>query len=585
MTQPVPPATPTPPESAAKPAAATAAPASPTPAGPASASTSARAAPGLDALQVDYERLNRLIAQSVNDCTLLLTTDGRIQQVGESTIRLLELADPLQLLGMSWLSIWEAPERSAVRDAVIAARQGNTARFSAFGYTLRRTPKWWDVVVSPVDGNATTAPKLLLAVVRDVTELHLREQQIRELNAQLEQRVEQRTQDLIRANYQLHNALTQVRDLYDRAPCGYMTLDREGCFEQANQTALGWLGLTAADLGSSGKRLAFRTLLAPEEVERFANLMRWLLSGNASDEQNFELRGKSGRAFSASINATPVLDFEGRFVSCRLSMVDITARRRAESALKRSNRELEAANAELESFSYTVSHDLRAPLRHVHHFVEMGLDAASGPDGGAAVLPFLEQVLRSLASMGKLIDGLLDLARLGRTALREMPVPMGQLVGELVAALRGEAAASLAGAAPGAGVEWVIAPDLPTITCDAVLVRQVWNNVLGNAVKYSRKREAPRVEVAWRMSEAEPEYGTAPLVEFIVTDNGAGFDPRGKEKLFVMFQRLHSDSEFEGNGIGLALTRKIIERHGGRIWAEGEKGVGCTMHFTLPLSQ
>lgn len=540
--------------------------------------------PGLEALQVDYDRLNRLIAQSVNDCTLLLTTDGRIQQVGESTIRLLELADPLQLLGTSWLSIWEAPERGTVRDAVIESRQGKTVRFSAFGYTLRRTPKWWDVVVSPVDGSEDVPPKLLLAVVRDITELHLREQQIRELNAQLEQRVEQRTQDLIRANYQLHNALTQVRDLYDHAPCGYMTLDRDGRFEQANQTALGWLGLTTADLGAGASRLAFSSLLVPDEVERFETLMRWLLSGNASDEQNFELRGKGGRAFSASINATPVLDFEGRFVSCRLSMVDITARRQAETALKRSNRELEAANAELESFSYTVSHDLRAPLRHVHHFIEMGLDAAAAPDGGQAVLPYLEQVLRSLGSMGKLIDGLLDLARLGRTALREMPVPMGQLVGELVAALRGDAGGASAGAAPGASAEWVIAPDLPTVNCDPVLVRQVWNNVLGNAVKYSRKREAPRISVGWRMADAEPERGAPPLVEFTVADNGAGFDPRGKDKLFVMFQRLHSDSEFEGNGIGLALTRKIVERHGGRIWAEGEKGVGCTIHFTLPLS-
>ncbi|MBK7657420.1 MAG: PAS domain S-box protein [Betaproteobacteria bacterium] len=690
---------------------------------------------------IDRDHLNRLIANSGNDCMLVLSADGRIQQVGESTQRLLELSDPAQLHGVNWLSIWEAPERAAVRDAIIGARQGKTVRFSAFGYTLKRTPKWWDIVVSLVDSPGGT-PKLLLAVVRDVTELHLREQQIRELNSQLEQRVEQRTQDLIRANYQLHNALLQVRDLYDHAPCGYLSLDRQGCFVEANQTTWRWLGLVQSEAISERDKLAFHSLLSPSDADRFDSLYRWVLAGHKTEEEAFDISRKDGSFFTALINATPVLDFEGRFVNCRMSMVDITARRQAETALQRINNDLEqairerssalveseerfrlmvegiadygiyftdangcitswstsaqslhgyhaqealgqdlsqvmgiagvpqdgdapplsplaqarsqghyeaydwvkrkdgsrfwghsvimplrdatrpddqqllgfaclvhdlseirktqdlqqnlnaelehrvqertqqlkAVNAELEGFSYTVSHDLRAPLRHIHHYIEMGMDAANGPEGVQALAPFLNHVLTSTHHMGKLIDGLLDLARLGRTALREMPVPMGELVQELVKVQHAQAQRGPDGQkASGVDrVEWVVATDWPTVPCDPVLVRQVWNNLLSNALKYSRKRDIVRIEVGNRRRDDG-------LAEFFVSDNGVGFDPKFREKLFGMFQRLHSETEFEGTGIGLALTRKIVERHGGSIWAEGEKNVGCTISFTLPL--
>ena len=698
--------------------------------------------PGDTALAIDRDQLNRLIADSGNDCMLVLSADGRIQQVGESTQRLLELSDPAQLNGVNWLSIWEAPERAAVRDAIIGARQGKKVRFSAFGYTLKRTPKWWDIVVSLVDA-AEGKPRLLLAVARDVTELHLREQQIRELNSQLEQRVEQRTQDLIRANYQLHNALLQVRDLYDHAPCGYLSLDRQACFAEANQTTWRWLGLTQGEAIREDQKLAFHSLLSTADAERFDALYRWLLAGHKTEEEAFDIRRKDGSFFTALINATPVLDFEGRFVNCRMSMVDITARRQAETALQRINndleqairersaalveseerfrlmvegisdygiyftdacgritswstsaqslhgysaqealgqelthvmgiavtvteptsqpvsplaqarsqghyeaydwvqrkdgsrfwahsvitplrdatrpedqqllgfaclvhdlseirktqdlqqnlnaelehrvqertQQLEAVNAELESFSYTVSHDLRAPLRHIHHYIEMGMDAANGPEGVQAMTPFLNHVLSSTSHMGKLIDGLLDLARLGRTALRQMPVPMGELVQELVGVQQTQERqrSPAQGLADTDRVEWVMSPDWPVVPCDPVLVRQVWNNLLSNALKYSRKRDKVRIEVGVRPRDDG-------LAEFFVADNGVGFDPRFRDKLFGMFQRLHSESEFEGTGIGLALTRKIVERHGGSIWADGEKNVGCTISFTLPLT-
>ena len=517
---------------------------------------------------VDQDSLNRLIVSSGHDCLLVLSLDGRIQQLSDAACALLEVADPGQLKLANWLSIWEAPERASVRDALNGARTGNTMRFSAFGYTLKRKPKWWDTVVSPIlgdDGKVT----LLLAVSRDITELHLREQQIRELNAQLEQRVEQRTQDLIRTNYQLHNALLQVNDLYDHAPCGYLSLDVKGRFEAVNQTALGWLGLTRKDVLG---QLQFRTLLHEADQPRFDLLYSWLLAGHHTEEQEYEIHRNDGTCFTALLNVGSVLDFEGRFVNCRMSMVDITARREAENALQRINSDLERANAELESFSYTVSHDLRAPLRHLNHYIDLGREAAD-LGNTQAFLPCLDQMDHSVCNMGRLIDRLLDLARLGRTALQEMPFDMGGLVAEAVQAAASEAA----GGEAGRRIEWVIAPDFPQVHCDPILIRQVWSNLLSNALKYSRTRALARIELGWRRVDARQG-------DFFVTDNGVGFDPGFRDKLFGMFQRLHSATEFEGTGIGLALTRKIVERHGGSIAATGEKDVGCTICFTLPLA-
>ena len=183
-------------------------------------------------------------------------------------------------------------------------------------------------------------------------------------------------------------------------------------------------------------------------------------------------------------------------------------------------------------------------------------------------MPALNQMDHSVRNMGRLIDGLLDLARLGRTDLNEMPIPMGLLVAEARKGVEAEA--------QGRQVVWQIPTDFPQVHCDPVLLRQVWGNLLSNALKYSRTRAETRITLSWQQHDATHWA-------FQVADNGVGFDPQFQDKLFGMFQRLHSASEFEGTGIGLALTRKIVERHGGSIWATGAKDQGCTISFTLPI--
>ena len=226
--------------------------------------------------------------------------------------------------------------------------------------------------------------------------------------------------------------------------------------------------------------------------------------------------------------------------------------------------QLEAANKELESFSYSVSHDLRAPLRAIGGFAEL-LWSDHAPDLNAEAQRKLGIIRSEAARMGTLIDDLLAFSRLGRKSLEPAELDMAALVDNVFARLRAEAG--------GDRVELRVGR-LPRACADRALLEQVWVNLLSNAIKFSSKEEQPIVEVGAISDEHEHVY--------YVRDNGAGFDPRYKTKLFGVFQRLHDDSEFPGTGVGLALVQRIVLRHGGRVWADATLGEGATFYFTLP---
>jgi len=236
--------------------------------------------------------------------------------------------------------------------------------------------------------------------------------------------------------------------------------------------------------------------------------------------------------------------------------------------------ELQIANRELEAFSYSVAHDLRAPLRLIDARAQMLLQAlASLPNESAALLvEHVEDIRRGGARMNSLIDGLLALSRVSHIEMHKERVSLLQLVKE--ARERVEPQDDVHGQAPGHArrIEWRIAP-LPQVRCDADLMRQVFVNLLDNAVKYSRSRSHAIIEIGISVENGEPCV--------FVRDNGVGFDTRYANKLFGVFQRLHHASEFEGTGIGLATVSRIIERHGGRIWAQASIGSGATFRFTL----
>jgi len=229
--------------------------------------------------------------------------------------------------------------------------------------------------------------------------------------------------------------------------------------------------------------------------------------------------------------------------------------------------QLEAAHRELEAFTYSVSHDLRAPLRHISGFSRI-LQSDFGSTMPAEAKELLEHIEEAVTHMGKLMDGLLSLSRLGRQPLHVQQNEISAIVNQVISVLQPEC--------EGREVEWRIAP-LPTLACDAVLIGQVFHNLLGNALKYSRRRPQAVIEIDTILRPGDP-------VAIFVRDNGAGFNMKYAERLFGVFQRLHTEAEFEGIGVGLATVHRIIQKHGGRVWAEAEVERGATFYFTVERS-
>ncbi len=246
----------------------------------------------------------------------------------------------------------------------------------------------------------------------------------------------------------------------------------------------------------------------------------------------------------------------------RTAIVDIVLRKAEEMA--ELNEQLLRSNKELEAFSYSVSHDLRAPFRHIVGYSEL-LGSSAAERLNATERRFLDTIVESAKSAGTLVDDLLSFSQMGRSTLGRMRLDMGALVSDVRRTLAFDHA--------GRDVEWKVGA-LPVIEADPTMMRLVWQNLLSNAVKFTREREHAIIEVGCERTDEEDI--------FFVRDNGCGFDMRYVDKLFGVFQRLHHVEEFEGTGIGLANVRRIVGRHGGRTWAEGVPGKGATLYFTLP---
>jgi light-regulated signal transduction histidine kinase (bacteriophytochrome) len=296
----------------------------------------------------------------------------------------------------------------------------------------------------------------------------------------------------------------------------------------------------------------------------------------------FEVTGLSGTRRWLETHAAPLPDADGRVTKMLGITRDITeeklsaqALQEKEESVRRLNAELEtrvaertaqleAANSELEAFSYSVSHDLRAPLRGIDGYARM-LHEDCGGQLDAECIRLIAVVRSEAKRMGRLIDDLLAFSRMGRKHLERVQIDMR--------ALAQDAYDSVIDTFPETATHFKLGA-LPRALGDRSLLRQVFVNLIGNALKFSRNREAPVIEVGC----IEESHET----KFFIKDNGVGFDEQYEHKLFGVFQRLHSEAEFEGTGIGLALVKRIIQRHGGRVWASGKLNSGATFHFTLP---
>jgi PAS domain S-box-containing protein len=318
-----------------------------------------------------------------------------------------------------------------------------------------------------------------------------------------------------------------------------------------------------------------------EEADVLARLRR----GETIDHFETVRIAKDGRAVDISLTVSPIRDAGGRIIGASKIARDITeakradaARQAAEAEVRRLNEELEkrvtsrtaellAVNAELEAFCYSVAHDLRSPLRHMTSFITL-LERRAAATLDNQARRYVRIVGESARRLSSLIEDLLEFSRAGRSELRRVSVNLDDVVKQVLSTLGPES--------EGRRIAWDIA-SLPTVVGDPTMLSSVFTNLLGNALKFTRPRLDTFITIGAIASRADD-------VVVFVRDNGVGFDMRYVDRLFGLFQRLHHDDEFEGTGIGLAMARRILHRHEGRIWAESELGEGATFFVSLPRS-
>jgi PAS domain S-box-containing protein len=491
----------------------------------------------VDALRKSEERY-RLLCDNGNDVILLLdATSGRILDVNSQARRqygysgdelcamtIQDLGLPRDAQRISTLLQCIPRDGTAVFEAQIRARDGRATPAEISGRSVI------------VDGKP-----LLVAVVRDLTDRKKAEDTLRKLSSAVEQ-----------------------------SPNSIIITNTAGVIEYVNPAFVAKTGFGLNESIGNTPRLIRSEHTRREQIEELWNT---LLAGQPWRGELLNVR-KDGRVFWELVAIWPLKDAAGTVTHYLGIQTDITEQKAREDEIRRLNAELETrvrertaeletANRELEAFSYSVSHDLRAPLRAVDGY-SRALDEQFGATLAPSAREYLARVRSATQRMGGLIDDILGLSRVSRADLRREPIDLSELVRET--------ASELARAEPARSVAVNIAPDLH-VDGDASLLRIALQNLLGNAWKYTRRAREARIDVGATESKG--------LRCFFVRDNGAGFDMRYAGRLFAPFQRLHESHEFEGSGVGLATVARIVHRHGGEVWAEAEVDRGATFYFTL----
>jgi PAS domain S-box-containing protein len=488
------------------------------------------------------DRYNRSILDSSPDCVGILTLEGRLTQMTPHGLRLLEIHDFATVANLDWVKIWKGGDRVAAKAALDCATVGIDARFQGMCPTLKGTEKWWDVIVMPIAG-ADGRPERLLTVSRDITEVKQRENALSETNRFLDS---------------LFEALPLMVYVKDARSLRYIRMNREGeritGFRREDM-----IGRTARDI---------LPLAEAEVVE--AQDFQVLSTGELMEIEDDVTTTPSGRRTRHS-QKVPIFDEAGNALYLLGISEDVTEQRLAEHAIRELNGalaakadQLQTSNKELESFSYSVSHDLRAPLRAIDGFALM-IEEDYRELLDAEGRRYLSVIRDNSKRMGALIDDLLEFSRLGRLPVVNHDINVRMLVQEVVK----ELLHAHREAAPRIEIG-----ELPAAHGDRGLLRQVWCNLIANAIKYSSKSPHPAIWIAGEQTAEENSYS--------VRDNGVGFDMAYVEKLFGVFQRLHRADEFNGTGVGLAIVQRVVTRHGGRVWAEGRLNGGAVFSFALP---
>jgi len=481
----------------------------------------------------------RLIVEAMPSAVLLTDPCGRILLVNAEGEKLFGysreelIGQPVEMLIPPRLRTSHPAQRAAYAAHAEARPMGRGRELFALRKDGSEMPV--EIGLNPI---STPCGPLVLAVVIDITERKLAEASEARLAAIVEQ-----SDDAI-AGQDLHGRVVAWNTGAERL-----------------------FGYSAAEM--IGQSISL--LLPPERVGEDLQIIAEIAQGHGLRLVETIRVRKDGRPIDVSITVSPIRDKTGRVVGASKVWRDITERKAAEATIRQLNadlerrvalrtQQLEAANKELEAFSYSVSHDLRAPLRAVDGFSQaLAEDCASLlPEEGRH---YLRTIRDSAQRMGALIDDLLVFSRLGRQSLKMRPIQMGRLVQT--------ALDELCGPREGRQIDLRIG-ELPPCQGDPALLKQVWINLLSNAIKYTRHRPLALIEV-----------GCTPEGAYFVRDNGTGFDMRYADKLFQVFQRFHRAEDFEGTGVGLAIVQRVVQRHGGRVWADAQVDRGAIFYFTL----
>jgi PAS domain S-box-containing protein len=392
----------------------------------------------------------------------------------------------------------------------------------------------------------------------------------------LAKELSQQAGELARSRQTLETQTRMLQSVLDSMQEGLVAADEQGAVIIWNPAAAKILGMGATSLPfqewTTHYGLYLDDMVTPFPTDQLP--LTRAIRGEACTAEMFVRNPEFDEGVWIEVSASPLKDRDGAVNGGVAAFRDVTQRRVDEREIRKLNEELEervvqrtaqleVANRELEAFTYSVSHDLRAPLRHIGGFSRILME-----DYGSAMEPearvHLQRIEDGVRRMGLLVDELLNLARLGRHALNLQRAELNSIVEEVVSLLQPEIGSR--------AVTWKI-EKLPSMQCDPILVKQVFQNLLANALKFTRPRDQAVIEIGWREQAGER------LI--FVRDNGVGFSMKCKEKLFGVFQRLHRPEDFEGTGIGLATVQRIVHKHGGRVWAEAELDRGATFRFTL----
>jgi|CZKH01.1.fsa_nt_gi PAS domain S-box-containing protein len=387
-------------------------------------------------------------------------------------------------------------------------------------------------------------------------------------------------EELLRSQQALESQTLMLQSVLDSISEGLVAADETGKFILWNPAAAKILGLGATYLPSQEWRAHYGLFLEDTVTPFPADQLPLVraVRGETSTTRMFVRDPELDHGVWIEVTGGPLRDKNEVVRGGVAAFRDITQRRADEREIRKLNEELEervvrrtaqlaAANQELEAFTYSVSHDLRAPLRHIGGFSRILIeDFASGMDPEAR--HHLQRIEEGTRRMGLLVDELLNLARVGRHALHLQVSSLNSVIEEVVSLLQPEI--------NGRAVTWKIA-HLPAVECDPILIKQVFQNLIANALKFTRPRERAVIEISHRQENGQ--------TVILIRDNGVGFNMKYTDKLFGVFQRLHRAEDFEGTGIGLATVQRIIHKHGGRVWAEAELDKGATFYFTLKAAE